>query len=73
MTSIDLSVPSGSQIVIEERSAKEILHSEGGLGKQVAASGIAVWNPAFDVTPANLISGIITENVCPLSHIRTFS
>lgn len=61
ITSIDLSLSSGNQIVIEERSAKEILHSEGGLGKQVAASGIAVWNPAFDVTPANLISGIITE------------
>ncbi|ONK57651.1 uncharacterized protein A4U43_C09F2680 [Asparagus officinalis] len=61
ITSIDLSLPSGNQIVIEERSAKEILNSEGGLGKQVAASGIDVWNPAFDVTPANLISGIITE------------
>lgn len=61
ITSIDLSLSSGNQIVIEERSAKEILHSEGGLGKQVAASGIAVWNPAFDVTPANLINGIITE------------
>lgn len=61
LTSIDLSLSSGNQIVIEERSAKELLHSEGGLGKQVAASGISVWNPAFDVTPANLISGIITE------------
>ncbi|GFY85254.1 NagB/RpiA/CoA transferase-like superfamily protein [Actinidia rufa] len=36
----------------EERSAKELLHSRGGLGEQVAASGISVWNPAFDVTPA---------------------
>ncbi|KAK9275863.1 hypothetical protein L1049_023136 [Liquidambar formosana] len=61
LTSIDLSLSSGQQIVIEERSAKELLHSRGGLGEQVAASGIAVWNPAFDVTPANLISGIITE------------
>lgn len=61
LTSIDLSLSSGNQIIIEERSAKELLHSDGGLGKQVAASGIAVWNPAFDVTPANLISGIITE------------
>lgn len=63
ITSIDLSLSSGNQIVIEERSAKELLHSEGGLGKQVAASGISVWNPAFDVTPASLISGIITEKV----------
>ena len=68
ITSIDLSLSSGNQIVIEERSAKELLHSEGGLGKQVAASGIAVWNPAFDVTPANLISGIITEKVHAILH-----
>lgn len=61
ITSIDLSLSSGEQIVIEERSAKELLNAEGGLGKQVAASGIGVWNPAFDVTPASLISGIITE------------
>ncbi|CAD6257279.1 unnamed protein product [Miscanthus lutarioriparius] len=61
VTSIDLSLPSGDEIVIEERSPKELLNSEGGLGKQVAASGISVWNPAFDVTPANLITAIITE------------
>ncbi|KAF8393642.1 hypothetical protein HHK36_021888 [Tetracentron sinense] len=61
VTSIDLSLSSGQEIVIEERSAKELLHSHGGLGEQVAASGISVWNPAFDVTPANLITGIITE------------
>ncbi|KAK1646474.1 hypothetical protein QYE76_064279 [Lolium multiflorum] len=61
VTSIDLSLPSGKEIVIEERSPKELLNSEGGLGKQVAASGISVWNPAFDVTPANLITAIITE------------
>ncbi|KAK7304008.1 hypothetical protein RJT34_14988 [Clitoria ternatea] len=61
LTSIDLSLSSGQEIVIEERSPKELLNSHGGLGEQVAASGISVWNPAFDVTPANLISGIITE------------
>ncbi|TYJ02343.1 hypothetical protein E1A91_A13G221600v1 [Gossypium mustelinum] len=61
VTSIDLSLSSGQEIVIEERSAKELLHTRGGLGEQVAASGISVWNPAFDVTPANLIAGIITE------------
>ncbi|OAY63768.1 Methylthioribose-1-phosphate isomerase [Ananas comosus] len=61
VTSIDLSLSSGQQIVIEERSPKELLNSEGGLGKQVAAPGIAVWNPAFDITPANLITAIITE------------
>ncbi|CAL1404549.1 unnamed protein product [Linum trigynum] len=61
VTSIDLSLGSGKQIVIEERSPKELLKSRGGLGEQVAASGISVWNPAFDVTPASLIAGIITE------------
>lgn len=64
LTSIDLSLPSGESIVIEERSPKELLNTRGGLGEQVAASGISVWNPAFDVTPANLIDGIITEKVC---------
>ncbi|KAL0337215.1 UNVERIFIED_CONTAM: Methylthioribose-1-phosphate isomerase [Sesamum calycinum] len=61
LTSIDLSLSSGQEIVIEERSAKELLNARGGLGEQVAASGISVWNPAFDVTPATVISGIITE------------
>ncbi|KAJ8419877.1 hypothetical protein Cgig2_025061 [Carnegiea gigantea] len=61
LTSIDLALPSGDDIVIEERSPKELLNARGGLGEQVAASGISVWNPAFDVTPANLIAGIITE------------
>lgn len=65
LTSIDLSLSSGNEIVIEERSPKELLHAHGGMGEQVAASGISVWNPAFDVTPANVISGIITEKVPP--------
>lgn len=63
LTSIDLSLSSGKDIIIEERSEKELLHSRGGLGEQVAASGISVWNPAFDVTPANLITGVITDKV----------
>lgn len=61
LTSIDLSLSCGGEIIIEERSPKELLNTHGGLGEQVAASGISVWNPAFDVTPASLISGIITE------------
>ena len=63
LTSIDLTLSSGQEIVIEERSPKELLYTRGGLGEQVAASGICVWNPAFDVTPADLIAGIITEKV----------
>ncbi|XP_073152340.1 methylthioribose-1-phosphate isomerase [Henckelia pumila] len=61
LTSIDSSISSGEEIVIEERSAKELLYTHGGMGEQVAASGISVWNPAFDVTPATHISGIVTE------------
>lgn len=75
LTSIDLSLSSGKQIIIEERSPKELLNSHGGLGEQVAASGISVWNPAFDVTPAELISGIITEKVLsflPSSPLHSF-
>ncbi|KAM0844363.1 hypothetical protein ACQ4PT_057103 [Festuca glaucescens] len=74
VTSIDLSLPSGKEIVIEERSPKELLNSEGGLGKQVAASGISVWNPAFDVTPGNLITAIITEKgvITKSDHDGTF-
>lgn len=63
LTSVDLSLSSGQEIVIEERSPKELLNARGGLGEPVAAPGISVWNPAFDVTPASLISGIITEKV----------
>lgn len=63
LTSVDLSLSSGQEIVIEERSPKELLHTHGGLGEQVGASGISVWNPAFDVTSADLITGIITEKV----------
>ena len=70
LTSVDLSLSSGNEIVIEERSPKELLNTRGGMGEQVAASGISVWNPAFDVTPANLITGIITEKVTYIhSHI----
>lgn len=58
LTSIDLTIPSGDQIVIEERPDREMTH----VGEhRIAAQGIKCWNPAFDVTPAHLITGIITE------------
>src|SRR5438067_8314769 len=53
LSTIDLSTPDGSRIPIEERSAKEVTHVAG---TQLAAQGAAVWNPAFDVTPHNLIT-----------------
>lgn len=57
-TSIDFDMKSGADIVIEERPAQELTSVQG---VAVAAPGIGVWNPAFDVTPANLIDAIVTE------------
>ena len=57
-TSIDCSLANGSLIHIEERPKHELTHING---MQIAAEGIDVWNPSFDVTPAKLITGIITE------------
>ncbi|CAK0750881.1 hypothetical protein CVIRNUC_002025 [Coccomyxa viridis] len=58
-TTIDPSLADGSSIPIEERNPAEVTHHQG---QQVAAPGIDVWNPAFDVTPSSLIRGIITEH-----------
>jgi methylthioribose-1-phosphate isomerase len=73
-TSIDLTTKCGDDIVIEERPAAEVVQVTGAIvgGEvtgntvprqtvQIAAHGINVWNPSFDVTPANLISCIVTE------------
>lgn len=73
-TSIDLNTPSGDKIVIEQRPSKELVEIKGpvvdtlGSGSKeefktisVAAPGIQVWNPAFDVTPYSLIDAIVTE------------
>ncbi len=57
-SSIDLSIQSGAEIVIEERPAEEVT---GFAGVRTAPEGVAVWNPAFDVTPHQLVTGIITE------------
>jgi methylthioribose-1-phosphate isomerase len=58
LSTIDLGTPDGAHIPIEERNAKEVTHV-GGV--QLAPDGAHVWNPAFDVTPHRLITGIITE------------
>ena len=57
-STLDLSLPDGRAIPIEERASSELL--DGALGP-VAPRGAAAWNPAFDVTPAELITGWITE------------
>ncbi|KAI9484737.1 S-methyl-5-thioribose-1-phosphate isomerase [Zychaea mexicana] len=66
-TSIDLSMQSGKEIVIEERPANELVTTTGLLEDnqsatvRTAAQGIHVWNPSFDVTPSDLVSAIVTE------------
>jgi methylthioribose-1-phosphate isomerase len=58
LSTIDLASPDGSSIPIEERSGDEVL----GYGAvQWAAAGVSVRNPAFDVTPAELVTALITE------------
>ncbi len=57
-TTFDLSLASGKEIPIEERTSEEITH---GFGNQTAPDAARTYNPAFDVTPAELIAGIITE------------
>jgi len=51
-------IKSGNEIHIEERPKHEVTHLNS---IQIAASGIDVWNPSFDITPASLITGIVTE------------
>src|SRR5215469_1183205 len=58
LSSIDLNCPDGASIPIEERSGNEL--TEYG-GKQIAPKGVHTFNPAFDVTPAELVTAIITE------------
>jgi len=58
LSTIDLSITSGSEIPIEERPIEEVT---GYRDFQWAAKGISVRNPAFDVTPADLVTAIITE------------
>ena len=57
-STIDPAIPSGAAIPIEERDANEVRRTAG---RQTAPAETPVYNPAFDVTPAELISGIITE------------
>ncbi len=57
-SSIDLTCATGAHIPIEERAAREVTHV---LRQQIAPTGIRVANPAFDVTPHELVSAIVTE------------
>ncbi len=66
-STIDWTMPSGADIPIEERSPDEVLHVTGRLANgqvqsvAISADGTPARNPAFDVTPARLVTGLITE------------
>ncbi len=65
-SSIDWSMSDGAQVPIEERSPDEVTHVRG---RRVAPPGTGARNPAFDVTPARLVSGLITERgICAASE-----
>ena len=57
-STVDLETPDGSKIPIEQRASTEVTHLAG---KQIAPDGVGVENPAFDVTPHEYVSAIITE------------
>tara|TARA_R110002110_G_scaffold243170_1_gene459722 strand:+ start:374 stop:1396 length:1023 start_codon:yes stop_codon:yes gene_type:complete len=57
-STIDMNLNNGSEIIIEERSSREVTH----IGNvQIAPTGVAVENPAFDITPNGWLAGIVTE------------
>jgi methylthioribose-1-phosphate isomerase len=57
-STIDMNTPTGDQIPIEERAAKEVTHFNG---RQITPDNAAISNPAFDVTPTKYVTAIITE------------
>ncbi len=67
LSTVDLAVPDGAAIPIEERGAAEVT---GFRGERWAADGVAVLNPAFDVTPAELVTALVTERgvVAPVTR-----
>lgn len=67
LSSIDLQIPDAAAIPIEERAQEEVLFVEGREGKvRIAPPECPAVNPGFDITPANLVSGLITERgICP--------
>ncbi|KAK9456488.1 hypothetical protein V1511DRAFT_497720 [Dipodascopsis uninucleata] len=73
-TSIDLSTSTGDDIVVEQRKPEELITVKGPVVNRdgsinleetrtvhIAAPGVNVWNPSFDITPASLIDAIVTE------------
>ncbi len=59
-STIDLNIPTGDDIEIEERDADEVLNIQVN-GERVAPAGAAARNPAFDITPHSIITGLVTD------------
>jgi len=57
-STVDLDTPDGGKIPIEQRARQEVTHIAG---RAIAPEGVAVENPAFDVTPASYVTCIVTE------------
>lgn len=57
-STLDLSLGAGDEIPIEQRDPHEVTH---GFGRQTAPDGVRVYNPAFDVTPGELVTAVVTE------------
>ncbi|MBF0260394.1 MAG: S-methyl-5-thioribose-1-phosphate isomerase [Magnetococcales bacterium] len=58
LSTVDFATPTGLEIPIEERPGEEVTHVRG---LRIAAEGVRVFNPAFDVTPAELVTALVTE------------
>jgi methylthioribose-1-phosphate isomerase len=71
-STIDPATPDGAAIPIEERAAAEVT---GLAGRDIAPAGVDVWNPAFDVTPAALVTAVITDRgvFAPADAVRAAS
>ena len=70
-STLDANAPDGRGIEIEERNPDEVLSYEG---IRTAPDGARAWNPAFDVTPADLVTAVVTERriIRPAKGERVF-
>jgi methylthioribose-1-phosphate isomerase len=71
LSTIDFDCPDGAAIPIEERTSREVTHV---FDRQIAPTGVKAEHPAFDVTPSELVSGIITERgIARRPYLRTLA
>jgi S-methyl-5-thioribose-1-phosphate isomerase len=68
-STIDPATPDGASIDIEDRDPEEVVEFQG---RRTTPAGSSAWNPAFDITPADLVSAVVTEarTVCPAAGER---